>query len=157
MAFTLFCHFSFLPIYPCYSKNGEIKVKATCWEALKEMILFKKIMMKFCYFAKKIIWEKIGKKKLPPKKKPLFLQITLFFYFFKVTRVIITNVFFFFFSCFFSEFVRHVGWLPSTRGLGQIWLQLREESRKVWELCDIMATYYNLLFLKMAILFQFSS
>jgi hypothetical protein len=114
------------------------------------MILFFKKYDEIFLFCKFFYLRKNWEKKLPQKNHQFCKS--LYFMFKKSYKSYYNQRFFLFFSCFFSEFVRYVGWLPSTRGLGQIWLQLREESRKVWELCDILATYYNLLFLKMAIL-----
>jgi len=46
---------------------------------------------------------------------------------------------------FFSKFGRWVGWHSSTRGLGQIWLHIRSDSRKVLFSCYSVATCYKLL------------
>ncbi len=100
--------------------------------------------MQFFYLRKN--WEK----KLPQKNHQ-FCKSLYFILFLKSYKCYYNQHFFLFFL-YFKKFVRCVGWLPSTRGLGQIWLQLREENKKVWELCNILATYYNLLLLKMEML-----
>jgi hypothetical protein len=45
----------------------------------------------------------------------------------------------------YSKFVRLVGWGSCTRKQHQIWIQVKEENRKVQESLDMLMTCYNLL------------
>jgi hypothetical protein len=43
----------------------------------------------------------------------------------------------------FFNFVREVDWRSSTRGLSQIWLEVREKSRNVFKPCYVVTTGKN--------------